>query len=273
MTGACSPSPSAVVPITRRRAGACVAGRLAAPLLDWPAPDGPAASFPSAGVEAISLALKGGGGSALGGGGSTLGIRGLSGLFAGGWPLAMVNRAEISLSAWWGRSWERPFRACATSACARTAFGGAGAGVLGTGASEADAGTSAGGARLGGCVISIPRSGAHAAGGPTSIPPDEPAPDGPAASFPSAGVEAISLALKGGGGVRVGWGWIHVGYPGPQRAVRWWVAPCNGEPSRTQPGCMVGSELGKALSGLRHSRVCKNRVRGRWCWGARHGRV
>ena len=192
MTGACSPSPSAVVPITRRRAGACVVGRLAAPLLDWPAPDGPAASFPSAGVEAISLALKGGGGSALGGGGSTLGIRGLSGLFAGGWPLAMVNRAEISLSAWWGRSWERPFRACATSACARTAFGGAGAGVLGTGASEADAGTSAGGARLGGCVISIPRSGAHAAGGPTSMPPDEPAPDGPAASFPSAGAGAAA---------------------------------------------------------------------------------
>ena len=194
MTGACSPSPSAVVPITRRRAGACVAGRLASPLLDWPAPDGPAASFPSAGVEAESLALKGGGGSALGGGGSTLGIQGLSGLFAGGWPLVMVNRAEISLGAWWGRSWERPFRACATRACARTAFGGAGAGVLGTGASEADAGTSAGGARLGGCVISIPRSGAHAAGGPTSMPPDEPAPDGPAASFPSAGVGAAAAS-------------------------------------------------------------------------------
>ena len=61
MTGACSPSPSAVVPITRRRAGACVAGRLASPLLDWPAPDGPAASFPSAGVGAVSLALDGGG--------------------------------------------------------------------------------------------------------------------------------------------------------------------------------------------------------------------
>ena len=61
MTGACSPSsPSAVVPITRRAAGACVAGRLASPQLDWPAPDGPAASFPSAGVEAVSLALEGG---------------------------------------------------------------------------------------------------------------------------------------------------------------------------------------------------------------------
>ena len=80
MTGACSPSPSAVVPITRRRAGACVAGRLASPLLDWPAPDGPAASFPSAGVEAVSFALEGGGGSSLGGGESSLGIRGRSGL-------------------------------------------------------------------------------------------------------------------------------------------------------------------------------------------------
>ena len=120
------------------------------------------------------------GGPRWGGGGSSLGIRGRSGLFAGGWPLVKANRAEISLSAWWGRSWERPFRACASRACARAAFGGAGAGVLGTGASEADAGASAGGARLGGCVISIPRSGAHAAGGPTSIPPDEPAPDGPA---------------------------------------------------------------------------------------------
>ena len=87
MTGACSPSPSAVVPITRR-ARACVAGGLASPLLDWPAPDGPAASFPSAGVEAVSLTLEGGGGSSLGGGGSSLGIRGRSGLFAGAWPLA-----------------------------------------------------------------------------------------------------------------------------------------------------------------------------------------
>ena len=45
---------------------------------------------------------------------------------------------------------------------------------------------------MGGCVISIPRSGAHAAGGPTSMPPDEPAPDGPAASFPSAGAGAAA---------------------------------------------------------------------------------
>ena len=46
-------SPSAVVPITRR-AGACVAGVLVSPLLDWSAPDGPAASFPSAGVGAAA---------------------------------------------------------------------------------------------------------------------------------------------------------------------------------------------------------------------------
>ena len=202
-----------VVSITR--AGACVAGGPASPLPDWPASDGPAASFPSSGVEAVSLALEGGGGSSLGmGGGSSLGIRGRSGLFAGGWPLVKANRAEISLSAWWGSSWERPFRARATRACARTAFGAAGAGVPGTGASEADAGTSAGGARLGGCVISIPRSGAHAAGGPTSMPPDEPAPDGPAASFPSAGVEAVSLALEGGGGSALGGGGSTLGIRG-----------------------------------------------------------
>ena len=113
----------------------------------------------------VSLALEGGGGSALGvGGGSSLGVRGRSGLFAGGWPLVKANRAEISLGAWWGRSWEKPFRARATRTCAGTAFfGAAGAGVPGTGASEADAGTSAGGARLDGCAISIPRLGAHAA--------------------------------------------------------------------------------------------------------------
>ena len=47
-----------VVSITR--AGACVAGGPASTLPDWPAPDGPAASFPSAGVGAVSLALEGG---------------------------------------------------------------------------------------------------------------------------------------------------------------------------------------------------------------------
>ena len=46
-----------VVSITR--AGACVAGGPASTLPDWPAPDGPAALFPSAGVGAVSLALEG----------------------------------------------------------------------------------------------------------------------------------------------------------------------------------------------------------------------
>ena len=34
-----------------------------------------------------------------------------------------------------------------------------------------------------------------------------------------------------------------------------------------------GWELKKALSGPFHSRVRGHRVRGRWCRGARHGRV
>ena len=42
------------------RAGACVAGGPASTLPDWPAPDGLAASFPSAGGGAVSLALEGG---------------------------------------------------------------------------------------------------------------------------------------------------------------------------------------------------------------------
>ena len=84
-------------------------------------------------------------------------------------------------------------------------------------------------------------AGACVAGGPASTLPDWPAPDGPAASFPSAGVGAVSLALEGGVDPRCEWGWmILVGNSGPQRAVRWWVAPCKGEPSRNQPECVAG---------------------------------
>ena len=77
------------------RAGPCVADGPAWTLSDWSAPDGPAVSIPLAGVGAMSLAREGGGG-------SSLGIWGRGGLFAGGWLLVKVNRAEISLSAWRG---------------------------------------------------------------------------------------------------------------------------------------------------------------------------
>ena len=106
-----------------RAAGACVARGPASALPDWPAPDGPAASFPpSAGMGAVSLALEGGWILVVNGGGSSLRTQGRSGLFAGGWPLVKANRAEISLSAWRGRICKRPFRARSTRACAGAAF-------------------------------------------------------------------------------------------------------------------------------------------------------
>ena len=56
----CLGSLSGFFVISITHAGACVAGGPASTLPDWPAPDGLAASFPSAGVEAVSLALEGG---------------------------------------------------------------------------------------------------------------------------------------------------------------------------------------------------------------------
>ena len=92
------------------RAGAwCVAGGQASTLPDWPAPDGPAASLPSAGVGAVSLAFEGGW--ILVGYGGWILVGYSRPQRAVRWWVARVkaNLAETSLSAWRGRSWKSPF--------------------------------------------------------------------------------------------------------------------------------------------------------------------